>query len=132
MSLKRVEISNIELDIKTTVIELIGDLKSSVFTKDSEQSDILIVEVFFENLTPKAITDNIVKYLLPHSDQIRTRNEDFFKTQRELFEGLPPAKINYYSSILSDNRRVCDEDKDVMWQYFESLLTLAEKYKKRV
>ena len=132
MALTRGELSCIELDIKNTVIELIGDLKSSVFTRDNEQTDMLAVEVYFENLSPKSITDNIVKYLLPHSEHIKSRNESFFKTQRELFEGLPTAKINYYSGVLSDDKRLVADDKEVMWDYFTCLLTLAEKYKKRV
>lgn len=125
---------DIPQDIRNTVLELIGDFKDNIFVKPEEQGDLMLVEFFFQKLSAETITDRIVKHVLPYSKEIETRNVIFFlEKKNEIFGGLPKPRVEYFSGLIQKSEKdggMSDENKDVVWSYFDTLKALGEEYKK--
>lgn len=115
-------------DIKNTLLDFISDLKTEVFIEEVEQGELFIVEFFFERLHPERCMNHIIDYLLPWKRQVRNRDMEFFKENRHIFEGLPEDRIDYYSNKILT--KVDQESIEVMWEFFDTMIELAETYKK--
>lgn len=126
--------SNIAESIKTTTMEMISDLKENIFTSQEEQGDMMLVEFFFSKMPPKTIADHAVAHILPFSAQIAARNVEFFlKKKKEIFGGLPENRVNYFAHLIQTpekNGGMSDENRSVVWDYFDTIKAFAEEYKK--
>lgn len=122
------------LDIKNTVLELIEDLRDNIFTKSSEKGDLLLVEFYFKKMAPVKISDHVVTHVLPYKGAIENRHISFFKEKKyDIFKGLPQDKVDYFSRLVENSEEeggLSEEDKNVVWSYFDTLSMLAERYKK--
>jgi hypothetical protein len=122
-------------NIKSTVLELITDLKDSIFTGSDEQGDLLMVEFFFKKMNNTSISDHIVARVLPHKVKIEKRNIEFFITEKKhIFAGLPEDRIEYFSNLVTRTKEeggLADDDREAIWNYFDTLVILAEEYKKK-
>lgn len=127
--------SRIAEDIKTTLLEFVADLKTGIFTNPTEQGDLLLVEFAFKTMGIMHIADHIVTHVLPHKAKIHRRDVDFFiEKKKEIFAGLPTDRIEYFAELVrkpSKQGGLQKEDKEVIWSYFDTLLVLAEDYKKK-
>jgi hypothetical protein len=121
-------------DIKTTVLDLVSDFKDNIFNTPSEQGDLLLVEFFFKKMDAKSVADHIVKHVLPHKKKIEDRKVTFFKKKRkEIFSGLPADRVEYFADLVGKPEAeggMSDENKDVVWSYFDTFVALGERYKK--
>jgi hypothetical protein len=113
--------------IKDTQLEFIADLKENVFSGMVEQGELFTVAFFFERLHPERAMDHVVEHVLPWKTQIHKRKVKFFKDNKHIFEGLPEDRVEYYSEKLAN---IDQESRDVMWDFFDTMLELAEQYKK--
>jgi hypothetical protein len=116
-------------DIKNTQLEFIADLKENVFSGMIEQGELFTVAFFFERLHPERAMDHVVSHVLPWKKHIRARNEQFFLDNKHIFEGLPADRVDYYSTKLA-GPDIDQESRDVMWDFFDTMVALAEEYKK--
>lgn len=122
-------------DIKTTVLEFINDLKENIFSK-GEATDLAFVEMFFGCMEPAEIMDNVVQNILPNAEQIRNRNLNFFVEQKsKIFQGLPTDRVDHIELLLTlspEKGGMSEENKDVVWSYFEAMVDIASEYKKKI
>ena len=122
-------------NVKTTILEFITDLKDVIFNDSAEQGDLLLVEFFFKKMTNTSVTEHIVTHVLPHKNKIKNRNIQFFIDQKkQIFGGLPEDRVNHFANLVQKPREdggLADDDKDAIWKYFDTLLLLAEEYKKK-
>lgn len=120
--------------LKTTVRELIADLSENIFTSKEEKSDMALVDVFFECMSESQLMNHTIINTLPFAEQIKARDVHFFTTQKDkIFEGLPSDRIDYFEKLIttsSDEGGMSDENKNVIWDYFNIIVAIAEKYKK--
>lgn len=127
--------SRVAEDIKTTILEFIADLKTGIFTNPTEQGDLLIVEFTFKTMGSMHIADHIVSHVLPYKTRICNRDVDFFiEKKKEIFAGLPTDRIEYFAELVrkpTTQGGLVKEDRDTIWSYFDTLLVLAEQYKKK-
>jgi len=72
--------------------------------------------------------DHVVTHVLPWKTQIRKRDVHFFQDNKHIFEGLPSDRVEYYSEKLSKD--IDEESRNVMWEFFDTMVELAERYKK--
>ena len=114
--------------IKDTQLEFIADLKENVFSGAVEQGELFTVAFFFERLHPERAMDHVVTHVLPWKKQIHKRDVNFFQDNKHIFEGLPEDRIEYYSEKLAKD--IDQESRDVMWDFFDTMIALAEQYKK--
>jgi len=114
-------------DMKTTILELIEDLKDNVFTSQAEIGDLILVEFFFKRMHPERIMNHIISKVLPWKKKIHDRDQKFFLENTSLFVGLPKDRIQHYSSMINN---LTGEDKKTIWLYFDTVIAIAENYRK--
>jgi len=119
------------VEAKRIILDLIIDLRDNIFDREDEEEDLTNVEIYFKLLHPERVIDHVINHVLPHKKKIDKRDVNFFLKNKSLFAGLPEDKIKYYSTIIANGKRVSQEDRDVVWDYFDSLIALAESYRKR-
>ena len=112
--------------------EFLGQVMSdnpSLF--DSEyHSDLIMILEFITRSDALSMMDQIIKKLLPYSEQIKHRDQSFFeKNVLKLFSNLPQDKV-YFVYELVRNEKIDQEDKDDIWNYLQTFVMLAEKNKK--
>ena len=123
---------NASEEAKRMVLDLITDLRDNVkiFGGEEERGDLSCVEFFFQRLHPERVMQHLVEKLLPHKLKIESRNQDFFLKNKILFAGLPDERVNHYSKIIATGKSINNDERETIWLYFDSLLALAEAYKK--
>ena len=117
--------------LKTTILDLIGVLKDHMLTEYEEQGDLVLVEFFFQRMDHEKIMDHVVTHVLPFSTKIRKRDQTFFLNNKGIFAGLPENRIDHYSDVIVNSSRLSREDRDEIWEYFDTIVALAEKYRKQ-
>ena len=121
---------NLLNDMKTTILDLIGDLKENIFILSDEQGDLILVEFFFKKIHPDRVIQHIIDHVLPWKDKIKKRDINFFIENQGIFQGLPDDRIFHYGEVIGRSDRVDDEDRRVIWEYFDTMIILSEEYKK--
>jgi len=117
--------------LKSTIIDMITDIRENVLHYEEEQADLNIIELFFKANHEERIMHRAIKYILPHRDAIKDRDAGFFKNNKFLFSGLDEEKVDYYMKVISDPRRFTPEDEDTLFQYFDTIITILEVYKNK-
>ena len=120
--------------IKTTILELIKDLKDNIFTEPTEQGELALVEFFFKKMSAINVANHVISHVLPHEKCIKDRDLKFFiKEKDSIFGGLPQDRVNHFSNLVtlpSEKGGMSPEDKQIIWSYFDALVDLSKKYKK--
>lgn len=119
------------------LFQLISELVNSAY-----QSGYKIVSPYLVNFTgfvifkldKEFVIQTFIEKSHKHWDQIRNKNEDFFiNSASYVFAGLPLDDVNAYKELFllktsSGERFVSDDDRDAIWEYFESLVRIAIHY----
>ena len=120
-------------DMKLTIEEFIGDLRENIFTKE-EEGDLLLVEFFFKKMNNEKLMNHIIEHVLPYSKKIKNRKESFFiKKKDHIFAGIPKDKTEYFAKLIIKKESeggLSDENRQVIWTYFDTITTIAKLYKK--
>ena len=96
-----------------------------------EERDLLKIRLYFDLYPPIDLMDGFIKWVYPWKEQIMTKNEDFFKKNDHIFGPLPSDKVEHLKKRLYDGT-FDNQDREVMWKYFQVFITLIEKYKKLI
>lgn len=89
---------------------------------------------FLKSLSPDKLITAFISGSHSHWDQIKKRNEDFFiKNSANIFAGLPSQCASTFSEIFisktsSGENAISQDDRNIMWKYFESFVKIAIKY----
>lgn len=116
-------------DLRQTVFEFLTDL-NNIFTSPTEKGDLALVEFFYKRLHPEMIMQHADTKLLPYKKRIEERNILFFDENRYIFAGLPEDRVAYYSDQIVNKGRLGKEDLEMIWAYLDTMIALAESYKK--
>ena len=93
-----------------------------------EEADLVIVKIFIKDQIPLiTIMDYIVKWLIPCVDKIKKKDENFFLNNDDMFSKLPNAKV-LHIKILWQSGKLTDEDKDIIWDWFNVFSTICTRY----
>lgn len=117
-------------EAKNTILDLVIALRDDIFTSKDEYNDLMVVEFYFKNFHPEMIMVKFIENVLPYKKQIEKRDVHFFLSNTSIFEGLPPDKIEYYSTVIASGKKISSEYRETIWEYFDSLIALAEMYQK--
>ena len=112
-----------------TVFEFLNDL-ADIFTAPTEKGDLTMVEFFYKRLHKEMVMRHSIEKLLPHKQKIEDRNIEFFNDNRYIFAGLPDDRVEYYSDQIINQNRMSGDDLEMIWEYFDTMIALAESYKK--
>lgn len=123
--------SDIEL-LKALKTQLVSFLDELINTFPSE-TDFVIYRIFVKDQLPITDIMNYIIYnLCPHIDMIKNRDEKFFLNYNILFEKLEEKgnnKVNYFKKLWTSGQ-LDNENKEIIWKWFECFVTIALKYDK--
>jgi len=126
---------DIKEDAKRTIIEFIIDLRTGIFSNPSEQLELTFVEAFYNNKDPEEAIHHLVSHILPYKEHITKRNVQFFVDKKdEIFKGLPQARVDHFATLVATSPELGgldEENKGIIWEYFDVFASLAEEYKKK-
>lgn len=117
---------------KDTVISFLDELISQF----PEEADLVIFRIFLKDRVPIVeVIKYFVRKVLPLKKMIEDRDEDFFLNKCTLMEDInnqnTKGKINHFKKLWR-SKTLDDEDKEVVWQWFDIFVTLSEKYQKNM
>ncbi|HET8689065.1 MAG TPA: hypothetical protein VFM18_20840 [Methanosarcina sp.] len=114
--------------------EFVADIKNGIFTDPADITDLCLVEFALGKMSPSLLMDNVVTHVLPHKQKIFAKDIKFFIEKKDqIFAGLPEDRVTYFANVITAKESqggISDENKELVWSYFEILVSLAEKYKK--
>ena len=79
-----------------------------------------------KKMNSSIILNSFIRYILPFKDKILDKNEQFFLDgggQENLDD-----KYKYSLNLKENWGNLSDENKEVIWKYFQVLIVLSEKY----
>lgn len=123
---------NLLEEAKRTILDLLNEIEEIIELNDIEQGELALVKLIFTRMNDETIMKQIVTKVLPFKTEIDTRNKNFFINHNTLFSSLPGQRVKHYRHILTDDDRLDDEDREIIWQYFDTFIWLGEQYKKNV
>lgn len=115
---------------KKTLISFLDEL----IDQFPKEADLVIFRIFLKDRVPIVnIMNYFVLKILPLKEMVTERNEDFFMNHCSLFEDVQnqqnKGKINHFKKLWRSSL-LDDEDKRVVWDWFDSFIFLTEKYQK--
>lgn len=116
--------ADIRTKIKNTILEFITDLHS--IAPDEMLTDLELVRLFFNTMPPFQLSEHVVKSIVPHKNEIKNRDINFFMNNRkQIFQGIPEKHLEFLTIFITQD--MSKEDRDTVWAYFDVLVALAEK-----
>jgi len=118
-------------DLKIVMKEFVADLRH-IFTNMDEQRDLLIIQLFFEKLSPERIMHYMISKVLPHANMIAIRDINYFVEHDSIFQALPQSRSKHYRDFWSGNgdKNLSVDDKNAIWAYFDTIIEIVKSYKK--
>ena len=124
--------SEIEIlkQFKNTLTSFLDELISQF----PSEADLVIFRIFLKDRIPIVnVMEYFVLKILPLKNMIKNRNEDFFLNHCSLMEDIQnkekKEKISHFKKLWR-SPSLDDDDKDIVWDWFDSFLYLTEKYQK--
>ena len=98
------------------------------------EGDLVIFRIFLKDRVPiVSVLNYFVLKILPLKKMVKDRDEDFFLNKCELFETIQgtekKGKVNRFKKLWRSSS-LDDDDKRVVWEWFDSFIYLSEKYQK--
>jgi hypothetical protein len=113
--------------LKTTLVNFIDELIETF----PREPDFVIFRIFIKDQIPiLSIMNYIVDELCPLYDMVKSKNEDFFLKHNIQFAKLDDSKlekVNRFKKIWTSDS-LDKEDKDVLWNWFNTILYLGIKF----
>ena len=122
--------SEIEKQFKNALISFLDELIGQF----PNEGDLVIFRIFLKDRIPiSTVLNYSVLKILPLKKMITDRDEDFFLNHCSLFESIEidskKDKVNNFKKLWR-SKSLDDDDKKVIWQWFDSFIFLSEKYQK--
>lgn len=118
-------------------IEILKQFKDGLITfldelidQFPQEGDLIIIRIFLKDRIP--ITDmmnTFVINILPFKKMVIDRNEDFFLNHCNILDSHDKSKVNKFKTLWR-SPYLDDDNKRIVWEWFDSFIYLAEKYQK--
>lgn len=117
-------------DFTLLIRELLEDCNRRGKTK-IDPTIITVASAFIESYDSKILLTNFVHYSYQYWDKISRREEAFFRENcADVFADIPMNHINAFQELFNDEGEsvIEDDDKNAMWDYFDSFIKICLKY----
>ena len=115
--------------LKQELLLFIDSIEDICSEYNISTDEVIYVQVLFRAMSEEQIMYHITKRILPWKKQIVERNESFFYKNKKIFGELPEDKVNYFSDLIT--KTFSQDDKNEIWDFFDTFITFAEEYKKK-
>jgi hypothetical protein len=114
------------LDFKSNLISFLDEL----ILNFPEEGDLIILRIFLNDQVPiEDVMKTFCEKSLPFKESIKKRDETFFMNNNSLFEKVNQNKVNHFRKLWT-SPKLDKEDKEIIWAWYDTFITLAEKYTK--
>ena len=95
------------------------------------ETDFVLIRLFLKDLPATDIIGRFIRDLLPLKEEVEKRNESFFLENTILYTGgqVQTSKIDHIKSLWTSNR-LDKNDKNVIWDWMDLFMKLADTYHK--
>jgi hypothetical protein len=113
---------------KQLVVQFLDELIKQFPT----ESDLVIVRTMIDCQMPiDLLLNEFIKRVYPFREHIKNRNDKFFLEEIKLFEGANNSKVVKFKELwLSEH--LDQDNKDMIWSYFDIFITIMTKYEEIV
>lgn len=93
-----------------------------------DKTDLLVGRIFIDSqVAPSKLISYAISDVLPHSNKIKNQDEKYFLNSSNIFSSLPGNTVLDFKQVWNSSR-LDDEDRDIIWAWFNSLVNICEKY----
>lgn len=91
--------------------------------------DLIIIRLLLkDSIPPVTIINTFIKEIIPNKESIANREDSFF-LESQLFSSFDASKMNHLK-ILWKSTVIDDDDRQIIWAWFDTFVALAECYQK--
>jgi len=113
--------------LRLTLNELLEDLKNVLVYKD-EIEDLNTIETLLNFLPDEILLSNMQSSLFPYKKQICSKDDKYFISNcSDIFKGLPSDRVQHFSKVLQDPKRIDKETRLVIFDYLIVMIKMCEK-----
>jgi hypothetical protein len=117
---------NILIEFKKNLIIFIDELIEQL----PHEPDLIICRIFLKDQVPIAdVIGYFIRKILPLKVYVKKREDKFFLAHNILFGKLDKNKVNHFKRLWSSSA-LDEEDREVIWKWFDSFIMLSEKYQR--
>lgn len=96
------------------------------------EGDLVICRIFMKDQIPiEKVVEDFIHKVMPYKDMITNRDEDFFLNHCTLFSGPSVGEnqgtVNRFKTLWR-SPALDDDDKEIVWQWFETFIAIVESY----
>jgi hypothetical protein len=108
---------------KNNLLEFFDDL----IEQYPHEADLIMYRFFLSEQIPvESLMERFIQFVLPHRGQIEARNENFFIANDNIFGSSPKDKVIHFKNLYLGMN---DENRETLFQWFDSFLLLVDKYR---
>lgn len=114
-------------DFKSNIILFLDELIEQFPT----EANLIMARIFLKDrVSPETIINVFIKEVMPLKEEVGKRDENvFLNNNLSLFNSFDKSTVNHFK-ILWKSSALDDEDKKVIWQWFDTFIYLSEQYQK--
>lgn len=110
---------------KTTLIDFIDEL----IEQFPSEPELVIIRVLLQDQMPiETILDKFSEKVLPQKPMIESRDVGFFDEDNNAFKHFHSERGGKLMARLWNSSELDDDNKQIIWQWFDTLLRLVEMY----
>lgn len=118
------------LDIKRDLINNLKEFLDDLLETLPEEEDLLIMRIFLIEQVPIDILINqINRFVLPHRNKIKNRDEEFFLNDDGIFGKIEGKKVLHFKDIWKSNR-LSSDDKKTIFVWFDQFVNIMDELNK--
>ena len=94
-----------------------------------QEVDFVVARIYLKDrVHPEDIMHTFIQNMIPLKDIISIRDEKFFlEGHVNFFDKASKGTVNHFKNIWKSGQ-LDDDDKNVIWKWFDTFIFLAEKY----
>ena len=103
------------MDFKASLVNFFDEL----IEQFPEEGDLVVIRIFLNDQIPIAdVMSTFISKIVPLSDMVKKRDDNFFIQNNVLFEKLDKSKVNHFKKLWRSDRLDL-EDRQVIWKWYD-------------
>ena len=107
-----------------------SDFIMELYEQFPGELDLLKAQVYVSTaISPEDLIATFIQHILPHKKNIKDRDDKFFLEKVGHMFNSSIGRVNHFRNIWRSST-LDDEDREILWQWFDSFVLMAERYGK--
>lgn len=104
------------------------DFLDELIIQFEEEGDLMVFRFFLSEQVPvELLMKQFYKFVMPHQDLIRNKNEQFFLEHDNIFGSSPKDKVVHFKQLYL---KMAPEDREILWDWFNTFISICDKWNK--